>query len=97
MLTAERKMERTRENLLRVQDILRELERQMASLERQARRAEEYHRINQALRELDPRVMAVRERRWAAQVGPPRERDAGLQAAEAAAAEGIPRSPGRKG
>src|SRR2546430_877744 len=37
-MAAERKMERTRENLLRVQDILRELERQMASLERQARR-----------------------------------------------------------
>src|SRR5437764_775082 len=39
-VAAERKMERTRENLLRVQDILRELERQMAALEREARRAE---------------------------------------------------------
>src|SRR5213076_1703496 len=35
-VAAERKMERTRENLLRVQDILRELERQMASGERLA-------------------------------------------------------------
>src|SRR6266403_1066449 len=67
-VAAERKMERTRENLLRVQDILRELERQMASLERQARRAEEYHRIKQELRELDLRVMAVRQRSWSAEV-----------------------------
>jgi len=39
-IAAERKMERTRENLTRVQDVLRELERQRASLERQARRAD---------------------------------------------------------
>ena len=49
---AERKMIRTRENLLRVQDVLREIERQMALLERQARRAEEYHRLKGELREL---------------------------------------------
>src|SRR5262247_2491317 len=63
-VAAERKMERTRENLVRVQDILRELERQMASLERQARRAEEYHRIKGELRDLDLRVMAARHRVW---------------------------------
>src|SRR5207248_465190 len=88
-MAAERKMERTRENLLRVQDILRELERQMASLERQARRAEEYHRIKQELRELDLRVMAVRQRSWSAEVGTLGERLAALQAEEAAAAEAI--------
>src|SRR5262249_2108669 len=48
-LAAERKMERTRDNLVRVNDVLRELERQMGSLQRQARRAEEYHRIKGAL------------------------------------------------
>src|SRR5205823_5633513 len=88
-VAAERKMERTRENLLRVQDILRELERQMASLERQARRAEEYHRIKQELRELDLRVMAVRQRSWSAEVGTLGERLAALQAEEAAAAEAL--------
>src|SRR5690242_1483243 len=67
-LAAERKMERTRENLLRVQDILRELERQMASLERQARRAEEHRRIKTELRELDLAVMAVRHRIAAAEL-----------------------------
>ena len=47
-IAAERKMERTRDNLVRVNDVLRELERQMGSLQRQARRAEEYHRIKGA-------------------------------------------------
>ena len=51
-------MERTRDNLLRVQDVLHELERQMASLERQAKKAEEYQRLKDELRELDLRVMA---------------------------------------
>src|SRR5438132_1167527 len=93
-VAAERKMERTRENLLRVQDILRELERQMASLERQARRAEEYHRIKQELRELDLCVMAVRQRSWSAEVAALGERLAALQAEEAASTGGIRRSRG---
>ncbi len=67
-IAAERKMERTRDNLLRVQDVLHELDRQMGSLQRQAKRAEEYHRIKGALRELDLRVMAARRRAWTAEV-----------------------------
>jgi chromosome segregation protein len=63
-LAAERKMERTRDNLLRVQDVLHELDRQMGSLQRQARRAEEYQRLKGALRDLDLRIMAARRRRW---------------------------------
>jgi chromosome segregation protein len=63
-IAAERKMERTRDNLLRVQDVLHELDRQMGSLQRQARRAEEYHRLKGALRDLDLRVMAARRREW---------------------------------
>src|SRR5256886_496433 len=90
-VAAERKMERTRENLLRVQDILRELERQMASLERQARRAEEYHRIKQELRELDLRVMAVRQRSWSAGGGTLGGRPAAPLAEGAAAGGGLPR------
>src|SRR5262249_56148889 len=66
-IAAERKMERTRDNLLRVQDVLHELERQMGSLQRQAKRAEEYHRLKGALRELDLRVMADRRRVWTAE------------------------------
>jgi chromosome segregation protein len=67
-IAAERKMERTRDNLVRVNDVLRELERQMGSLQRQARRAEEYHRIKGALRDLDLRVMAARRRSWEAEM-----------------------------
>src|SRR5437867_3032655 len=93
-VAAERKMERTRENLLRVQDILRELERQMASLERQARRAEEYHRIKDELRDLDLRVMATRQRSWSAELATLGERLAALQAEEAALNEDIRRSHG---
>lgn len=50
---AERKMERTRENLLRVQDILREVERQLASLRRQAKRAEQYRALLGEMTNLD--------------------------------------------
>src|SRR5437870_5348044 len=88
-LAAERKMERTRENLVRVQDILREIERQMSSFERQARRAEEYRGLKTELRELDLRVMAVRQRSWSAEVAALSERLAALQAEEAASAEAI--------
>ncbi|HXJ33988.1 MAG TPA: chromosome segregation protein SMC [Candidatus Eisenbacteria bacterium] len=67
-VAAERKMERTRDNLLRVQDVIRELERQMASLQRQAKRAEEYHRLKDELRRLDLRVLATRHRTWSSDV-----------------------------
>src|SRR5213082_816471 len=93
-LAAERKMERTRENLVRVQDVLHELERQMTSLERQARRAEEYHRLKNELRDLDLCVMAVRQRSWSAEVAALGERLAVLQAEEAASTAAIRRSRG---
>lgn len=50
---AERKMERTRENLLRVQDILREVDRQLGSLRRQAKRAEQYRTLLGEMTNLD--------------------------------------------
>src|SRR5579862_732469 len=93
-LSAERKMERTRENLVRVQDILRELERQMASLERQARRAEEHRRIKTELRELDLGVMAVRHRIASAELVRLGERLRELQAEESTVQEDIRRSRG---
>src|SRR5205823_3213949 len=42
---AERKMERTQENLERVRDILREVDRQLGGLRRQAKRAEQYRAL----------------------------------------------------
>lgn len=41
-IAAERKLERTSENLARVNDVMREIDRQLATLRRQAKRAEEY-------------------------------------------------------
>src|SRR4030095_11806040 len=55
-LPAERKMERTRESLSRVNDILREIERQAQYLERQAKKAAVHKRLVEELRELDLRV-----------------------------------------
>jgi len=80
---AERKMERTRENLARVQDVIGELERQMGSLRRQARRAEEYHRIKDELRTLDLRVMAARQRACDVEAEALRERLEALRLEEA--------------
>lgn len=60
-LAAERKMERARENLSRVNDILHEIDRQSASLERQAKKAEAHHRIVEELRGLELRVAS---RNW---------------------------------
>ena len=50
---AERKMERTEENLLRVQDILREVDRQLGGLRRQAKRAEQYRVLQTEIATLD--------------------------------------------
>lgn len=50
---AERKMEYTQQNLLRVTDIVVELEKRLDSLERQARRAEKYKRLKAEMREIE--------------------------------------------
>lgn len=50
-LIAERKLERTQENLLRVSDILREIERQIRSLELQAKKAERFKALKEELKQ----------------------------------------------
>ena len=50
---AERKMDQTRHNLVRVGDILQELERSLASLKRQAQKAERYQRYRDEVRDLE--------------------------------------------
>ncbi|MGB7949446.1 MAG: chromosome segregation protein SMC, partial [Candidatus Binatia bacterium] len=52
-LVAERKLERTQENLLRVTDILREIERQIHAMELQAKKAERYRALKTQLKEKD--------------------------------------------
>ncbi len=48
---SERKLKATDENLLRLADIIRELKRQLSSLERQAQKAEHYKKLKDELRE----------------------------------------------
>ena len=52
-LVAARKLERTQQNLLRVSDIVREIERQIHSMELQARKAERYRALKAELKEKD--------------------------------------------
>ena len=84
-LAAERKMERTRENLSRVNDILREIERQAQYLERQAKKAEVHRALVAELRELEVRVGG---RQWRGLQWELAEIDA-QRAALAGAAEGL--------
>jgi chromosome segregation protein len=49
-IVAEKKLERTQQNLLRVTDIVREIERQIRSMELQAKKAERYRALKSELR-----------------------------------------------
>ena len=50
---AEQKLEQTRQNLLRLSDVVAEQERQLASLKRQADKAERYKRYRAELRDIE--------------------------------------------
>ncbi len=66
---AERKMDQTRQNLLRVTDIIGELERSLASLKRQAQKAERYKRYKKEMRDLDLWVATHRYLELRGQIG----------------------------
>lgn len=57
---AERKMEHTQQNLLRIQDILGELKRNLGSLERAAKKAEKFRLLRMQLRKLESQEWAHR-------------------------------------
>src|SRR6476620_8069480 len=50
---AEKKMEATRQNLLRVSDVVAEIEKQLASLRRQAQKAERYKQYKSELKDIE--------------------------------------------
>ncbi len=52
-LAAERKLERTRDNLSRVSDLLHEMERQLGILRRQAKKAEQYRVLQDELKTIE--------------------------------------------
>lgn len=58
---AERKMDQTRQNLLRVSDIISEIERSLSSLKRQAQKAERYRRYREEQKDLE---LHVASHRW---------------------------------
>lgn len=76
---AERRMERTRQNLLRVNDIVREVEGQLRKIELQARKAERYRNLKEELKERELCWAGVRKRRLERELG---ERGAAIRAVE---------------
>ena len=58
---AERKMDQTQQNLLRVSDIIAEIQKTLASLKRQAQKAERYKRYRAEIRDLE---LWVASHRW---------------------------------
>lgn len=58
---AERKMDQTRQNLLRIGDIVTEIEKNLSSLKRQAQKAERYKQYRAEIRDLE---LLVASHRW---------------------------------
>jgi chromosome segregation protein len=77
--TALRKIEATRQNLLRLGDIITEVRRQSANLKRQARKAERFREYREELRGIETRVAAERYRELQAAVGESAARETALQ------------------
>ena len=76
---AERRLEKTRENLLRVADVLGEVGRQIGSLERQAKRAAKWKELTQRRRSLEVTTAVERYEKVATALAELRKRFAGLR------------------
>ncbi|MBI3783642.1 MAG: AAA family ATPase, partial [Deltaproteobacteria bacterium] len=96
-LAAERKMERTRENLLRVNDVLRELDRQIQYLHRLAKKAEQYRNLREEARQLDLGLSAIRWRRLSEALAELEQDLATASADEAAAVDRLAELEGQLG
>jgi chromosome segregation protein len=77
---AERKLDATQQNLLRVADLVQELGKQLESLNRQARKAEKYKALRAQIRELELRAAAARFLEVSATRRAAEERQAALKA-----------------
>lgn len=62
------KVEATRQNLLRLADIISEVQRQMSGLQRQAKKAAQYNALKARIRSLDIRLALDRHRQLAEQI-----------------------------
>ena len=83
-IVAEKKLERTQQNLLRVNDIVREIERQIRSMELQAKKAERYRALKSELQRERSRLRSLAARSFH-----------GRNRAPGAAARRRRKSPGR--
>jgi chromosome segregation protein len=81
-LAAERKMERTRDNLARLSDILQEIERNIALYRRLAKRAEQYRLCQQEMRAVELQLGRRKLDRLRAELAAIGERRAALRARE---------------
>ncbi len=67
-VAAERKLERTKDNLSRVNDLLREMERQLGALRRQAKKAEQYRLLQEEFKTIDLTLLCSAYRSLLAEV-----------------------------
>ena len=88
-IAAERKLERTSENLARVNDVMREIDRQLATLRRQAKRAEEYRQFVSELQATEVALAATRWRILSREQEAAREEMAHARSGEAASLEAL--------
>src|SRR5438876_5729963 len=89
---AETKLEETRGNLLRISDIIAEIERNCASLKRQASRAARYKEKTAALRERKASIARARHDKLSAALGEAERLRASRQDQEAEAAAALARA-----
>jgi chromosome segregation protein len=68
-IVAEKKLERTQQNLLRLNDIVREIERQIRSMELQAKKAERYRALKSELKEKELACAVLQREAFGQEIG----------------------------